>query len=186
MYRLQSHFTPLARRAPWWVALTCALLSFGCTARELTQAELEDVDALTKQHKTATKTQRSEAVKLLREADAAAKERRWDITAKIYGEAAIRWPSFRSLKGMGEATAKSDLRRATMVETHTAHKAAFVEAAGYLRTAVRFAEKVPGQAQAAELEAVRQQISCLESYAGGVAHNCEPVRSVLLRYAAKP
>ena len=168
------------------MVLACALLSFGCTAKDLTQADLENVGALVQQHKVASKTQKTEAAKLLREADGAAKERRWDITAKIYGEAAIRWPSFRSLKGMGEATAKSDLRRATMAETHAAHKAAFVEAAGYLRTAVQFAEKVPGQAQAAELEAVRQQITCLETYTGGVAHNCEPVRSVLLRYAARP
>jgi hypothetical protein len=162
------------------------LLSFGCTAKDLTQVDLENVDALVQQHKVAGKTQKAEAAEWLRDADIVAKARKWDLSAKMYAESAMRWPSFRALKGRGEAVAKSDRKRATIAESLNAQKAAFDGAARYLRTALQFAEKVPGQAQVTELEAVRQQISCIESYAGGATHSCEPVRSVLLRYAAKP
>lgn len=186
MNRLQSRIWPLPRRSSWGVAMACALLSFCCTAKSLTQAELENVDILIQQYKSASKTQKSEAGQWLRGADGAAKEQRWDISAKMYAESAMRWPSFRALKGRGEALARSDRRRATLAESLSAQRIAFDEAAIYFRNALRFAEKVQGQAQATELEAVRQQIKCIESYAGGTAHNCEPVRSVLLRYAAKP
>lgn len=186
MKRFQNRISPLAQHSPWWVALACALLSFGCTARDLTQADLENLAALSKQYNSASKTQKSEAVQWLRDADGAAKERRWDISAKMYAESAMRWPSFRALKGRGEALAKSDRKRATVAESLSAQKIAFDEAAIYFRNAVRFAEMVPGQAQPVELEAVRRQIECIESYVGGAAHNCEPVRSVLLRYATKP
>ena len=186
MHRLQSYIGLLARRATWWAAIAGALLSFGCTAKELTQAELENVDTLVKQHKSASRAQKSEAAQLLREADSVAKARKWDLSAKIYVESAIRFPTFRALKGWGEATAKSDLKRPTSAETLSAHKAAFEGASHYLRIAVQFAEKVPGQAQPTELEAVRQQIKCIESYSGSTRHNCEPVRSVLLRYATLP
>lgn len=185
MCRLQNHFRPLAQRAPWWVAVACALVSFGCTAKELTQAELENVDALVKQYKSASKSQKAEAAQWLRNADIGAKQLKWDLSAKMYGEAAIRWPTFRALRGLGEATAKSYRKRATIAESLSAQKLAFDGAAHYLRIAVRFAENVHGQAEPAEVDVVRQQISCIESYAGGTAHNCEPVRSVLLRYAAK-
>lgn len=185
MKQPRGHISRLTRHSPWWIALACALLSFGCTARDLTQADLENFDALIQQYKSASKTQRAEAVQWLRNADGAANERRWDISAKMYAESAMRWPSFRALNGRGEALAKSDRKRATVAESIKAQKIAFDEAAIYFHNAVRFAEKVPEQAQAAELEVVRQRITCIESYAGGATHNCEPVRSVLLRYPAK-
>lgn len=174
------------RRSSWWVTMACVLLSFGCAAKDLTQAQLENIDALIQQHESASKTQKSEAVQWLRGADGAARERKWDAAAKMYAESAMRWPTYRALKGRGEALAKSDRKRASIAESLSAQKIAFDEAAIYFRNAVRFAEKVPRQAQTHELEEVRRQISCIESYVGGATHGCEPVRSVLLRYAGKP
>jgi hypothetical protein len=161
------------------------LLFFGCADAMLTQADLEDVDKLLTQHRVASAAQKREAAELLRAAESSVKEQRWDRATKLYGEAALRFPTFKALKGDGESMARSDRKRATLSESLTAHKAAFDSAARTLRTAITFAEKLPNSADAKELQSVRDTVTCLESYVVGSDSACEPVKSVLQRYRKK-
>jgi hypothetical protein len=89
------------------------------------------------------------------------------------------------LKGLGESTAKSDRKRDTVAQSLAAHKSAFDAAARTLRTARSFAEKVPAQVDASELQSVSDSIACLESYVVNTAPTCEPVKSVLQAYLLK-
>lgn len=169
-------------------ALLCAALSgvlTGCANAELSQADLDDINKLVQQHSAASKSQRLEAEKWFNNAGEAVKQARWDLAAKMYGEALIRYPSFAALQRRGEATARSDRTRDTTTETLTAQKAAFASAASTLRMAVLFAEKVPGQAAADQLESTRAQIRCLDAYDGSAVASCEPVASALKRYENK-
>ena len=163
-------------------------LLMGCANAELTQAELGDINKLLKQRATASKTERSEAAQWAKRGEEASGRRRWDLASKMYGEASLRYPTFVYMRGAGDAIARSDRKRDTMTQTLAAQRAAFVSAADMLRTAVLLAEKLPDEATAEQLTAVRAQIACIEAYEGGANvtnATCEPVASVLARVRAQ-
>ncbi len=174
------------RRCGMFLACATALLMVGCADAMLPQADLTDVNKLVSQHQGANAALKREAAEWSRSAEASAKERRWDHAAKMYAEAALRYPTFQALRGLGESTARSDRKRDTTAETLLAHKAAFVSAASTLRSALAFYERVPAQQiSAADIQAVKEMSVCLESFVVGTAPACEPVKSVLQRYPVK-
>jgi hypothetical protein len=177
---------PVSRRMSgyFFISFTLLLVS-GCADAMLTQADVGDVDKLIKQHRSASAAQKREAAEWMRGAESSAKERRWDRAAKMYGEASLRFPTFQALKGYGESIVRSDRKRDSMTESLSAHKAAFDDGARSLRTAVTFAEKLPSTIDAKALQSVRDTVACLESYVVGATPTCEPVKSVLQRYAKK-
>jgi hypothetical protein len=185
---LVSCFFPLAIKryrlfvSCFSVAAICCIFA-GCAEAELTQADLNDLDKLLAQRASASKAQKLEATRLIKLAEDATKQNRWDVASKIYIDSLIRYPSFRALVGRGESTARSDRRRDTLAETLSAQHAAFKSASVSLKAAVSFAERVPGEATQEQIAAARAQITCIESYDGGARGNCEPVASVLKRYA---
>jgi hypothetical protein len=151
----------------------------------LTQAEQEDPGALLRQRRQAPAPLRQEAQSWLKDAEAAAKEGRWDLATKAYGESAGRFPTFKALKGYGDATGRGDRKRDSLEETLKAQRAAFESALRRLKAAVAFAEQGGERVPGAELTAVREQISCLEGYLKTSNASCEPVKSVLQRYSVK-
>lgn len=163
------------------VAFACSIS--GCAEAELTQADLTNVDRLVEQQKNANKRQQLEAAKWKRNADEAAKQQRWDLASKMYGEALLRHPSFTLLKLRAETTARADRKRDSLAETLSAQHAAFKASAETMRTALSFAEKLPAQAARSDVESLRTQLACLDSYDGSANAQCEPVASVLKRYA---
>ncbi len=166
-------------------ALSAVLASTlsGCADAELTQVDLTNADRLVEQTKKASKRQQAQAANWKKNADEAAKQQRWDLASKMYGEALLRYPSFALLKLRAEATARSDRKRDTLAETLAAQQAAFKASAETMRTALAFAEKLPAQTERADMESVKTQLACLESYDGGASALCEPVASVLKRYS---
>lgn len=165
--------------------IVAALLTCSCAAQERSKADLDHPDALVRQHRSASKSDKDQAAKRLRDAEQAFQSARFDLAAKLYGESALHHPTFKALSGYGEATARSDRKRPTQGETLAAQKSAFDAAARRIKVALEFASKVPGQAKPADVERAQQTLACLESYSGGATHGCEPVRSVLGRYAAR-
>jgi hypothetical protein len=161
----------------------CVMLTWAGTAHsELKQADMHDIEKLVEQHRSATRAQRQEARDWMKGGAAAVLEKRWDLAGKMYLTAALVYPTFVSLKSGGEAVARSDRRRDTLEQSLVAQRAAFGSAAQSMRTAILFAEKVPGQASVDEVEGLRKQIACIDSYDGKTAVTCEPVASVLKRY----
>jgi hypothetical protein len=182
---LRTRTSALSRVFGSVVTGVALLLVSGCADAMLAQADVEDVDKLIKQHRNASAVQKREAAEWIRGAESSAKERRWDRAAKMYGEASLRYPTFHALKGYGESIARSDRKRDSVAESLAAHKAAFDDGARSLRTAAAFAEKLPSSIDAKELQAVRDTAACLEAYAVGATPTCEPVKSVLQRYAKR-
>ncbi len=166
------------------LVVAALVVQTGCSAAtQLSQSDLRDVDKLLQQRSTSSKAQQLEARKLLKQASEAEKQKRWDLAAKYYIDSLIRYPTFSGLVALGQATAWSDRRRETPAESLAAHYSAFKSAAVSFKTALLLAEKVAGEASAEQLSSVRAQVACIESYDGGPQANCEPVASVIKRYA---
>lgn len=174
-----------AKPALW---IVYAIAMGGLTANacaQLTQADMANMEKLVQQHQLADKNMQRDATNWLNRANKAAREKRWDLAAKMYGEAVIRYPTFTALSQRGLATAHSNRQRDTLPETLVAYQAAFTDAAQTLQLALAFSDKVPGQAKPHEQQALRAKMECLASYQAGAAAGCIPVAQVLKRYAGK-
>jgi hypothetical protein len=157
----------------------------GCAQTQLEQRDLGSIDKLLGQRTAATTAEKKAAVEWMMDGDLSVKEKRWDIASKMYATAAMNYPTFRALKGYGEATSRSDRRRETQAASIAAQKNAFRSGAQTLRIAIRFAEKVPGEATSQDIKSLRAQIDCLEIYASTDKVECELVSSVIGRYASQ-
>jgi hypothetical protein len=104
------------------------------------------------------------------------------LASKLYGEALLRNPSFTLLKLRAEAIARSDRRRETLAESLSKQRAAFQASAAAMRTALSFAEKIPAQVARSDVESLKTQLACLDSYISSESANCDLVKSVLKRY----
>jgi hypothetical protein len=163
----------------WCVALV------GCADANLTQQDLTSLPKLVQQREAATAKERNEAADWTKRAQEAEKQQRWDLASKMHGEALLLYPSFRSLRARGESIARSDRKRNSKAESISAQKKAFESAAESLNLAIGFAESRQGEATAKEIDAIRMQIVCLESYLKNDKVDCELTASVIGRYASQ-
>ena len=152
---------------------------------QLTQTEMANIDKLVQQPQLADNNLQREAGNWLMSAGRAAREKRWDLATKMYGEATVRHPTFITLSKRGLAIAKSSRQRDALPETLNAYQATCTAAAQTLQLALAFSEEVPGQAKLQNEQALRVQMESLASYQASAATRCEPVAQVLKRYAVK-